>query len=328
MELIKCIEASASAGDDDYVFQLAVSSDEQRLVSSLSSMCLGVHDLSDGLKRVSCIQAHSQRINCVETSRESPHAVISGSDDGYLKCWDVRTSCKEPVVKVKCGGEVTDASLGSKDLLVAAAVGTNVSFYDIRCIKDRETSSTSASGAACIGEYGDVHTETINAVKFHPTRDTELLTAGEDGLVCCYDTKVAARADSILGVINAECDVRTFGLFGPELEGVYCLSTVETASFWHLYSALRVVNLPGVRDTFQMDYLVDCVPSTMSSGGTPQILSGSIDGKGLLIDVYPDRTEKSLELRNGHSDVIRCGVRLRDGGLITGGEDSKICLFR
>lgn len=325
MNLVKSVEASALAGTDDYVFQLAVSSDEQKVVSSLSSMHVGVHDISEGLKRVSCIHAHGGRINCVETSRGSPHTFISGSDDGYLKCWDLRTSCKEPVVKIKCGGEVTDASLGSKDLIVAVATGTMVNFYDMRCIQDRETPSSSAS----IGDYGDVHTETINTVKFHPTRDTELLSAGEDGLVCCYDTRVAASTEAVLSVINAECDVRTFGLFGPELEGVYCLSTIETASFWHLYSALRIVNLPSVRDTFQVDYLVDCVPSpTLTGSAAPQILSGSIDGKGVLIDIFPDRAERCLELRGGHSDVIRCGVRLRDGALVTGGEDSRICLFQ
>ena len=323
------VQASAEAEKDDYVFDLALSSDEQRLWCSLSSMCLGVHDISEELKRITCIKAHSGRINCIESSEDSPHTLLSGADDGYLKCWDVRTSCLEPAVSIKCKKEVSEASLGTADLIVAAATGTNVSFYDMRCVREVPGGGKLGSDAnvetSCVGEYCDVHTDTINALKFHPLRRTELLSAGEDGLVCCYDTNVTSNTDSVLSIFNVECDVRTLGFFGPELEGVYYLSTIESASFWHLYSALRVVNLSGVRDTFQIDYLVDCV-SAGTTGGV-KLLAGTTDGVGVVLDIYPDRSQKLFELDGGHEDVIRCGVSLKGGGLITGGEDSKLCYF-
>ena len=75
------VQASAEAEKDDYVFDLALSRDEQRLWCSLSSMCLGVHDISEELKRITCIKAHSGRINCIESSEDSPHTLLSGAEE-------------------------------------------------------------------------------------------------------------------------------------------------------------------------------------------------------------------------------------------------------
>ena len=324
------VQASAEAGKEDYVFQVALNRGEKNVFCSLSSMCIGIHDISDELSQLSCIKAHNGRINCIQTSEVTPHTLISGADDEYVKYWDIRTPCVEPALMIKCKGEVTEASLGVNDLIIATATGTNVSFYDTRYLRysfegSKKSNNSNSVETNCVGEYGDVHTDTIYALKFHPTRRTELLTAGEDGLVCYYDTNVISSADSVLSVLNVECDVRTIGFFGPELEGVYCLSTVETASFWHLRSALRVVNLPGVRDTFQIDYLVDCI-SSGSTGGV-QMLAGTTDGKGIVLDIHPDKSQKLFELDGGHEDIIRCAAPLECGGLITGGEDSKLCYF-
>jgi WD40 repeat protein len=275
----------------------------------------------------------------------NPYLVVSGSDDGYLKCWDVRAAPgAKAALSIKFGEEISDISLGAHDLLIAAATGNAVKLFDTRCIRADAVGSSSGSNGAFIGEYSDVHTKDIGAVKFHPLRRNELFTAAEDGLVCCYDTSVASGGNTVLSVVNAECDVRAFGFFGPRLDGLYCLSTVETASFWHAYSALRIVDLPQVREEHQLDYLVTCLPGgfgddTGDEGDALQLLAGNNDGTGVLFDVSPGgngagglRRTKGGTLRGGHSDVIRCATPLGSpnngsGRMVTGGEDSLLCVY-
>ncbi len=319
------VETLDQSGQPDWVLDIVSSCDEQILAVSTGSRALCFHD-SETLKRVSSVWgAHTGRINCIEFSRSNPHLVMTCAEDKLVKYWDSRSSSAiGAVLQFKFTDEVESASMGLQDSLLAAATGNILKFADSR--KAQESSGGSCSDGTrpikVLGEYGDVHTDDITAVHFHPEHTNEVFTAGEDGLICCYDTSVSESSDAVLSIINTDCPVRTFGFYGPNREGLFSLSTVETAAFWHIYSALRLSALPKVRETHAMDYLVDC----FAMADDLQLLAGTNDGEGVLLNVTPEALNTVGTVKARHTGVIRAGVRLRRSGvLITGGEDSRIC---
>ena len=63
--------------------------------------------------------------------------------------------------------------------------------------------------------------------------------------------------------------------------GVYSLSSVETASVWHIPSAQRVGQFGDIRERMGVDYLVDC----WDFPGTLCLLAGTYGGRGLLLSL-------------------------------------------
>ena len=311
----------------DWVLDMVSNSDETSLAVTSGSKMLSFHDAGT-LKQVSSVcGAHSSRINCIESSRSNPHLVMTCSEDKLVKYWDARSShASGSVLQFRFADEVQSASMGTKDSLLAAATKNSLKFADTR--KTHEARGSSCADGKMLtevfGEYGDVHMDDITVVRFHPERTNEVFTASEDGLIACYDTSVSEHSSAVLSIINTDCPVRTFGFYGPNREGLFSLSTVETASFWHIYSALRLSVIPRVRETHAVHYLVDC----FAVGDDLQLLAGTNSGEGTLLSVTPAQMKIERAVRGGHTEVIRAASYLsRSGRLITGGEDAKICQF-
>lgn len=100
-------------------------------------------------------------------------------------------------------------AVGAGGHLLAASYETVLGFYDIRQL-----------GAGPLGEYADCHTDEITQIKFHPAADsTTVMSGAEDGLICVYNTAVAANEEAIVSIFNTECPTRRIGYFGPGGEG-------------------------------------------------------------------------------------------------------------
>ena len=129
------------------------------------------------------------------------------------------------------------------------------------------------------------------------------------------------------------------GFFGNGLEGIYALSTVETATCWHFPSSQRLVEFSSIREAFDVDYIVDCWGSSQdpdelcmmigSHGGQCRIFSADPSGLTPLV-ILPSCDDDN---QCGHNDTVRCCRKIGESGngtnmLLTGGEDSKICMWR
>ena len=310
--------------DADYILELEANCDGSLLAASLSSLGVSIHDAAT-LAATSRLEGmHTSRINGIEFLRQHPHILVSSSDDKRLRMWDLRAAAVGPVVDMRCREEVMDVSVGHGDALLACAVGTSVLFYDVR---NSSGTSSWASAAAQLGEYADAHTDTISQLRFHPCRDAEIATASEDGLICTFNTRAAEGSEAIISIMNTECPVRRFGFFGQEQEGLYCLSTVETASFWHPVSAQRINAHASLREDFDLDYLVDCFYSAAS--GELLLLGGCHNGQGKVLSVTPAAVTQVGALKGGHGSTIRCvaGNAVGGGKFVTGGEDSRLCAW-
>ena len=160
---------------------------------------------------------------------------------------------------------------------------------------------------------------------------------------------VVLQDEAVVSIVNTECAVREAGFFGCSpanrrggggtqsqrqpcpMEGVYCFSTIETASFWHYSSAQRVGHFPALRAGLGVDYLVSCWHEEES--GEVYILGGNNSGEGLICEVTPSSVRPIGSLAGGHSDILRCAVTVprADGkqkALLSGGEDGRLCMWK
>lgn len=309
-------DAHSAPDDGDYVFDVDTCLGGHHLVASLSNLHIQHYDLQIGsLAAHFC--AHQDRINSIEMSRSNPFLVLSASCDKTVCLWDLRcqSTGNAPQQRVTLPGEVQSASLGVSDVLVAAASGNSVVFFDLR----------GGAGKSPVGEYADAHTNVVTQVKFHPENSSHLVSAAEDGLICFFNTAVPEEEEAIVSVLNTDCPVRKFGFFG---EGLYCLSTTEIPSFWHVSSAQRLGHFPHARRELGVDYLVDCLycPATESL----TLVAGTYAGQGLLAHVDPNFISLAATLpAGGHKATIRCASLVASSAsgvhsFVTGGEDSQL----
>lgn len=151
-----------------------------------------------------------------------------------------------------------------------------------------------------------------------------------------------------MSIMNTECAVRETGFFGcapgacgptgqrqqQALEGVFCLSTVETASFWHYSSAQRIGYFPSIRSGVSADYLVTC----WHEDSGVFLLAGNNEGGGIVCEVNPSSVAVvgALTAEGGHTDTIRCATAIVEHGpdghsrrfLLSGGEDGRLCMWK
>lgn len=156
------------------------------------------------------------------------------------------------------------------------------------------------------------------------------MSAAEDGLMCVFDTSVSEGDEAVTSILNTECPIRRFGFFGESNEGIYTLSTVETASFWHYPSSQRISMFPELRETFQVDYLVDCM--CLNDHNDIHLVAGKFNGGISLLKVNPAGLELSCSLENGHKAMVRSSLCLNKGDastsyIFTGAEDSSVCAW-
>jgi WD repeat-containing protein 89 len=302
-----------------YVFDVDCVSDKSAIVASSSDNCLSLYD-TESLIQIRRIHAHSQMINGFNLSKSGPYSIYSASNDHHINCWDLRSSGDTPVIKIKLPDEVTALSVGMADTLLAAGCSSSVSFHDLR-IGSKKSNK--------LGEYSDVHTDTVTQLKFSTANAHILASGAEDGLIGLYNTSTADGDDAVSSILNTECPVRRIGYFGNNDEAMYCLSTTETASFWHCSTAQRVGDFPDIRAQLEADYLVDCMYD--GTGDTLTVLAGSYGGSAKIAVVEPTALRVIGQLTSeGHRATIRCSKNYTSNSLgmmriVTGGEDSRLC---
>jgi WD40 repeat protein len=327
-ELINAVQIQ----DAPYIFDITLNSDNSHAGLSLSSDKVAIHDIHS-LQEVAAITDHTSTISSIEFSTVSPFLIHTASLDKRMCMWDVR-SPSVPSFMISAQDEVTATAAGLDDSLLAAGVGPDIYFYDIR------------SCGRPLGVYSDCHTDTVCKLRFHPSTPSLLLSGGEDGLLCTFNTGAAAQDDAVVSIMNTECAVRETGFFGcspgggvatqrqqQALEGVFSLSTIETASFWHYSSAQRIGHFPAIRSGVGADYLVNC----WHEDSAVFMLAGTNEGGGIICEVSPSSVAVvgGLNSPDGHADTIRCAAYIgqQAGGrtrrfLLSGGEDGRLCLWR
>ena len=338
------------------------------LSCALSNRCVQTYD-RETLKLIHSIdQAHDGPITDICHSQiassgdsiQSP-LLVTSSEDGLVKIFDLRTSSssngngngnKSSVLQLGMPHKAEEAlsvSIGYNGAL--AAVGSNkgfVHFYDLRHLSN--STNNNNTNQQPLGSYVDAHTDDVTKVRFQKhSRDNHtttplLLTASEDGLACTFDTSQPSEELALKSIINIGSPLRDVGFFGPNLEGLYCLTGSETMSVWHHDSAQRIGDFGDVRNHLgdlaglKIQYLVGC--AWMEVEQELVLLAGNHEGDCVLYKVDAGSMEVKKVMSGGHRGCIRSFVPVssnsnsnagngnRNGTgacFITAGEDSRLC---
>lgn len=98
------------------------SCDNAQLVSCGMDKTVIVWDVSSGLAQRK-YRGHAATVNCVRFNEEST-VVISGSVDGTVKCWDVKSKSVDPIQTMEeTKDSVTSLDVSDHEILVGCADG-------------------------------------------------------------------------------------------------------------------------------------------------------------------------------------------------------------
>lgn len=320
---LQTVASSASAVSDEFAIDCSWSADKSKLLLNVSTFEIEVRDAE--LRRQLRFSAHSDRITAACFSRQSSDLIYTSSADCTVKTWDTRLG-SNPSAIIKFETDVFALTSNNMDNLLVVGVENNVVFYDRRMLQGNVNSRN------CLGVYSDVHTNEITQLVFHPSHHHLLASSAEDGLICMYNVGTAEAGDAVVSIMNTDCTVNKFGFFGPNGDGLYSISSIETLSIWHHPSAQRLYSFDDIRDTTGVDYLIDCFET--SADEELFLFAGSHTGEIDIIGVQPSSYRTLGTRLIGHTSTIRaiCPVpTLSPGGkglaAVSVGEDGKICSY-
>lgn len=331
---LRSVSLNSFGSDPPYVLKLATnriggdgSAARALIASSSSDKTIKVHafNTSDGsLSYLSELKGHSARINAVGFVPGQASVIFSGSEDGRLALWDVRSGkCARSMSgnRTKSGALPEIFSAACSDRVAAAGFEDDVVVWDL------------GSGKRVV-ELNDFHSDEVTYIRFHPSDSTALYSADCSGMINQFDLKQSDPDEVLETAINTETPIRRFGFFGPKSQYIYAITADETASLFDIEEASPIAEYPRAREALtasagiSVSYLVDCHWS--AAAGRLYIVAGS--GKGEV--VVSHQTLKALTpvlgLRHhsGHSDIVRDVLWFDDlQSIVTGGEDSKICVW-
>ena len=309
---------------------------------ALSDQSVQTYDQSTHALVHSIPRAHSGPITDLCHTTNEGSVVVTSGQDGYVRLFDLRQSAA--ATNKGISKAVAEMQLPRKEEALSVAIGYGgalaavggsrglVHFFDLRSLGASDSTSASSS-PNLLGTYEDAHTEEVTKVRFQPTPDLSggttntLVTASEDGLVCTFDTSKPNEEEALSSVLNVGTPLRDVGFFGPNGEGLYCLTGSETMSVWHHDSAQRICDFGDVRSQLgssagmNIDYLVAC----SWDGNALSLLAGNSDGGAAIYRVDAGSIALTHTLASGHKGCVRGFAVTRQRHWITGGEDARLC---
>jgi hypothetical protein len=218
---------------------------------------------------------------------------------------------------------------------LAVAMGAEVLLLDLR----RAGGGGGAGSAAAAGElpvverYSESHSDVVTGLQWHPALPSALLSGGEDGLLCAFDTAVPGEMDAIKSVLPVGSAVQHFGVFGAHGAHAHVATANGGFSLWNLGSAERLADYPALREEAAAggvggwDYLVSA--RWDAGGDVVRLLAGGAGGELHLARVGRGGAALVDSMAGGgHAAVVRAAAWAEGGGtLYTGGEDGRLCAW-
>lgn len=290
---------------------------------------------------------HDSLVTDLVRDVSNPYSLIASSADGTVTIYDIRQAytAASQLKLPRLGEEALSVSMGFHGTI--AAVGSNkakIHFFDLR------------GTGGVLGTYNQSHTNEITRVRFQTIASSSpgsnimatttpiLVSAAEDGLACVYDTSQITEEAAIQNVLAVQSPVREIGFFGPQSEGIYCLTGSESLQLYHkddsvcrhdfgpnmrhyltqIFSEqLGGQNGANRRSMTNIDYLVDC--HWDQDRQALQLLVGNGQGDTALYQVGDHGVNVLNCLRGGHRGVVRAWNFLSSNVFVTVGEDARMC---
>ena len=327
----KPADGTCAFEDGDWVLCLASSSSATTFAPSiscgLSNGKVQVYD-QQSLHPVASFSPGKSRTHIITDLIYGPQdTLIATGEDGSVVVTDLRQPATAAIHSTlpHVGNSQESAltiALGFDGYLAAVASNkARVHFLDLRT-------------GRVLGSYVDSHTDAVTQVAFHSERRSLLLTAGEDGLTCIFDTTQPTEEMALSSVINIGAPCRRVGFCGDT--AVYCLTGSETASLWDMNTATCIEDFGGsrLRESLSLSLPINYLVDAQWDATRQELLlcAGNNAGNAAIFSYSSQAFWKPSDLLvGGHRGVLRawCPLLTASGAfspvIVTAGEDARVC---
>jgi len=180
--------------------------------------------------------------------------------------------------------------------------------------------------------YKGCHSSEVTQLRFHPTYTNKLFSGSVDGLLCTFDISLGNENKALEQVYPIEDTISKIGVFGPSNEFLYCYTTFSNFYIISIEKEEIIADYKDIRNILStiggitINYLLEC----QYNPATNQffIVSGTYSGIVVIFEIKNGNIEPYAILSEGHKSQIRCmNWEYSTNKIITGGEDSKLCLW-
>ena len=246
-------------GEEQYVYFVTFLGDEKHFASAGSDHAIRMF----GNKSPLLLYQHANVITCLKYIA-SLRSLVSSSLDGTVSIVhfsEDHVIQSKRVIQSKSRGGLLWFDLDPKREILAVCtplVGdeARIEFFDLSSGKPK-------------AYYSESHSDDITQCVYHPRDPNMLLSAGVDGLLVLYDSRISDEDDAVNAVINSGSSVQRAGFFtSPDM--IYALSTMETLTLWtmdgecrHDFGDLRTTLSWANR--WKTDYVIEILPKVVQS---------------------------------------------------------------
>ena len=199
------------------------------VAAALSDEKIVITDAESLSNKLTIRSTHAKTLCGVRFPMSEEHKLLSGSNDGTIKLWDLRSDCSKPSVifaqtKAKTVRPLTsfDVSCDGRTLCAGTEQVQRDSFLLFWEL------GSDADPTELRGGYWESHEDDVTAVRFHPERVNVLASGGTDGIINVFDVSRESEDDALETSINSESSVQRLSWFSKDgADALCCLTHVR-----------------------------------------------------------------------------------------------------
>jgi len=333
-----CAARKAVGLDKLFIMHMDVHWQTDRLACALSNNSIHLTTI-DTLTKLDTFLVHDQNIVDVRFSPVDPNCLYTGSNDGKIRTWDLRTT-KKHTQEFKDDSDKSIKPLLSFDVNNQGQIlgaGTEkirqdafILFWDIR-------------SSDILKIYSDSHDDDVSHVQFHPEKADTLASCSTDCLINIFDTGMDDEENALQNSLNSgtSCGrLQWLNSSTSKTENLSVLTHTEDVQIWDVAEA-------DLRCSFSRDeikeslkrrqtetcYAIRCFQ--MKNDAEPLILAGSsTPNRGCLrvLKLHGSKLEPYAILdddKGTNSQIVRCAqLNVADGTILSAGEDGIINVWK
>lgn len=250
-------------GHKNAVLELHWTSDGERIVSASPDKSVRAWDAATG-EQVKKMSEHDNFVNSCCPLKRGPPLLVSGSDDGTAKLWDLRS--KRSVHTLGEQYQVLAVAFGEEgDQVYTGGIENSIKVWDLRKV---EVSMTLKG-----------HTDTVTGLSLSPD-GTHLLSNAMDNTLRAWDMRPYAPANRCVKVFTGHSHSFEKNplkcAWSPDGTKVTCGSADHMVNIWDFATRRLLYKLPGHKGSVNEAVFHPTEPIVASASSDKQIYLGEL----------------------------------------------------